>query len=294
MFHVGVLYRIPELLELVGRSATTSDDFVANFREWRGVSGALALEAALKAGWISEGIEKRLCLSKKGAEILDTNDSVMRLRLQVKRMVEVDRPPWLRLVARGREAVRTYGPPEATQCLHEAGLLSLNDEDTVSWWDAVASVVLGERETRLLEQGRKGERLSIAYETGRTGHSPAWIALEAVDAGYDVLSRVDEANAAKLHIEVKASQLPWDQAVFHLSRNEWRFLNTVEHACFHLWSITGCVPDIGNLSIDEVRPHIPLDNGDGTWREVAIPFKIASRRAFDTRDPRGSNRKDPC
>ena len=182
------------------------------------------------------------------------------------------RPLWARLAPAGRNHVMQAIGVNGVQCLRAAGLLSTTERAT-AWWDALANVNRSEKDARLLEQGRKGERLSLAYETARLRHEgilrqPIWVAVDDNTIGYDILSYslTDGHETSKL-IEVKTTYAQPPRMI--LSRNEWKTAEQFgESFEFHLWELT--TQTLSILSVCSVRPHIPYDNGEGLWLNVEI------------------------
>lgn len=187
-------------------------------------------------------------------------------------VIATRQPLWARLAPAGRSHVLQALGVNGAQCLRAAGLLDMNPRAT-DWWDALATAHRGERDARLLAQGRDGERLSLDYENARLqregiAREPVWVAIDDNMVGYDILSYAlqDGAEVSRL-IEVKTTQANPPRMI--LSRNEWetaeRFGRVFQ---FHLWALPA--GDLTILSVEEVRPHIPADNGRGTWESVEI------------------------
>lgn len=181
-------------------------------------------------------------------------------------------PIWARLAPAGRNHVLQAIGVNGVQCLRSAGLLGF-DARATCWWDALASVNRGERDARLLAQGREGERLSLAYENERLrlegiSRDPVWVAIDDNTVGYDILSYAwhDGGEVNRL-IEVKTTQA--DPPRMILSRNEWKTAEQYGAAFeFHLWNINSEALTI--YTVDEIRRHIPSDNGAGKWESVEI------------------------
>lgn len=92
----------------------------------------------------------------------------------------------------------------------------------------------GERGVRLNTTCREGERLTIEYETKRTGREPKWISVESNMDGYDVLSVISPMDKQLLSIEVTASKSGLKE-YFHLTPNEWMLALKTNRHLFHLW-----------------------------------------------------------
>jgi hypothetical protein len=174
----------------------------------------------------------------------------------------------------GRKAFAQYAPPEVVQCFREAGILDSLDEEIITWWDRVSARYREDRQAQNVETGRKGERLSFAYEYKRTGKVPYWIALEYEGAGYDIKSRLSGEVDDPLLIEVKTSNESWGNAKFHLSRKEWKVLVGERHSVLHLWSLANRQMEHAIVPMSDVTPHIPDNQGKGEWESIECPFSV--------------------
>ncbi len=190
----------------------------------------------------------------------------------IEAVIESRSPVWARLAPAGRNHVLQAIGVNGVQCLRSAGLLS-SDSRATDWWDMLASANRGERDARLLAQGREGERLTLAYEKKRLlkegiGRDPIWVAIDDNTVGYDILSYVwhDEAEVNRL-IEVKTT-LSVPPRLF-LSRNEWITAERYGAAFeFHLWDLK--TQHLTIYTVDQIKAHIPADNGQGRWESVEI------------------------
>jgi hypothetical protein len=187
--------------------------------------------------------------------------------------VIADRSPiWARLAPVGRNHVLQAIGINGVQCLRSAGLLG-HDARATEWWDALASVNRGERDARLLAQGREGERYSLAYENDRMqregiSRAPLWVAIDDNTVGYDILSYAwhDGGEVNRL-IEVKTTLADYPRMI--LSRNEWKTAEQYGAAFeFHLWNLSSETLTI--YTVEDIRAHIPTDNGAGKWETVEI------------------------
>ncbi|NJD02813.1 MAG: DUF3883 domain-containing protein [Ruminiclostridium sp.] len=139
------------------------------------------------------------------------------------------------------------------------------------WWDDLFVKIYNEREAEKLLVGRYGEKLSVRYELKRTEQRPIWKSIDSNLAGYDLLSQVSKFNDNKLLIEVKASKYEYLHAVAHITRNEWETACLSTNYCFHLWLLSD-EPQIAIIPFDDMKMHIPEDNGSGSWESVSIPY----------------------
>ena len=97
------------------------------------------------------------------------------------------------------------------------------------------------------------------------------IALESNEDGYDVLSQVSGADAARLCIEVKASMLGLG-GQFYLTRHEWDTAATLLRFVMHLWDLSKTTPRLAVMDLAQLAAHVPHDEGQGRWDSVCIPF----------------------
>lgn len=81
----------------------------------------------------------------------------------VESVIASKHPFWTRLAPSGRRHVVQAMGVNGAQCLRAAGLMDESPR-TTAWWDSLSRTNRGDRDERLLKQGRSGERLSLAYE----------------------------------------------------------------------------------------------------------------------------------
>lgn len=275
MLRVGHLYRAGYLLKLVHDSSPLKEELITDIPKFHDLPTIELLEIIQFGGWIEYDGTGRILTTVAGANIVEIENPVLKLRAQVMTLIEKIDPPWIAAITQGRGAAANYIPPEALQCLQEAGLLDAIEEDVVSWWDSIDARNREEKEKHLVDIGRIGERLSYTYEKERTGVEPRWIALEYAGAGYDLISRISKTDANRLIIEVKTSTQAWDNAAFFLTRREWEVLTASDEAVAHLWSLAYEMPRHEVVPIEQLARHIPVDQGSGQWQKVMVPFSIA-------------------
>src|SRR3546814_8775372 len=133
-------------------------------------------------------------------------------------------PIWARLAPAGRNHVLQAIGVNGVQCLRSAGLLG-SDARATEWWDALATVNRGERDARLLAQGREGERLSLAYENTRLkqegiSRAPVWVAIDDNTVGYDILSYAWHEGRSEEHTSELQSLMRISYAVFCLQKKK--------------------------------------------------------------------------
>ena len=276
MLRVGLLYRAGYLLRVIHEKSPLREELVTDIPFFRGIPIQELLDVVEKGDWVQYGDDGQMMVTEAGKNIAIVDDPVTRLRKQVMTLVTTLNPPWISIINLGRGSLASYVPPEELQCLEEAGLLDSVQDEIVRWWDELALRGRAERESRLLEIGRIGEKLSFDFEERRTGVRPKWIALEYTDAGYDLLSIISSEDPSRLLIEVKTSNQLWENAVLLLTRNEWAALESSRNAVIHLWAIAYDPPRHLVIDIEGFKSHIPSDKGNGEWVKMKCPFSVFS------------------
>ncbi len=200
------------------------------------------------------------------------------LRLVTCALIKAANPWWLRLVPYGRDKVKAALEQDHVQCLREAGLFDpFPVPDVVAWWDEIGAAARGAIEMEKMLQAREAERWSFERERNRLEAlgiplKPEWVALEDSTLGYDIRSydKIRGVIVSRL-IEVKSS----GSDVFFVTRNEWRnALGAKPHYCFHIWRVPN--GSLLELSVSDVEPHIPVDQGAGEWQQVRVQLETIS------------------
>lgn len=274
MLRVGVLYRIGHALDYLASHPLSEQQFLSSFNNWEGVSGQTVIETCKRLGWIAAKPTSELLITPVGQSLCDVRRDTERLRLQLEHIISITRPTWAALAVRGRNAVASYAPREAVQCLSEADLLDGTDSEVVAWWDRLAAYYRTVQANERMDTGRLGERSSFEYEVRRTGVEPKWVALDANEAGYDLLSRMDKTDAQRLLIEVKSSVLDWEDAEAILTRHEWEVLRQAAHACIDMWTVNRRPFGMCRVDVDVLAKLVPEERSDARWLTVAIPFRL--------------------
>lgn len=268
----GLVQSAFELLGLIGRQHLTIEAVTSGLRRIAGMPAPDALRLAQGLNWIEVDGVGLLQTTAAGGRLLDLDAYPAILRATLLDHAAILSPPWLQAARDGRARVLAFAPVGIKQILAEADVAEGTETDVVTFWDRLASLAYGRREDRLTAIGRTGERLSIEYETQRTGRVPRWVAIESNADGFDLLSIVSADDPRPMSIEVKTS-IRGLSASLILTRNEWDTALITPHYMLHLWD----APMKGKarlacLTIDEARLHVPTDNGSGCWSEVEIPF----------------------
>jgi hypothetical protein len=279
---VGVLYDCQKFIGLCETKAFRLEDVRQSFQHrYEAAPIGAVLDMIRAAGWIHFEDDGLLRLTDRGSQILECRNAVRALRIQLMDFIEFAKPTWCSLIPRGRQETLSFLPADARQCFNEAGLSDGYDEEVVAFWDRAANLSRGRTNDMLLEIGREGERLSIAFEVERTGKLPRWTAVDSNAAGYDLLSVVSREDPTPLKIEVKAVKRSGEKAFF-LTRNEWNCATGYGKYVLHLW-LLGEHPTPVLKSPDELAKDIPTDNGAGAWQSV----KVVIANAFATAVPGG-------
>lgn len=205
------------------------------------------------------------------------NDVLPLFQGTISTVIKRDRPWWTRLAPLGRERLRAALSPNEAQCFEAAGLfIESPTKDVLAWWDCFAQAARAEENDGKLQQGREAEQLTLAFERERLARmgierDPKWIAIEDNTAGYDIQSFdpgvVDPVN--KL-IEVKSCSRELVQ--IFISRNEWETaVASAPHYHFHVWLLPE--KKLIELSVEDIAPHIPLNQGSGVWQSVGVTLR---------------------
>lgn len=235
------------------------------------------LEICQGAQWIKINENREISITDNGIKIIEKGSRKDIIRRQLRSIIFHLQPPWAKKIQYGRSELLKTVNPDIKQCFEEASLAYDIDQETVMWWDILAEAARGNLHSELLKTGRIGERLTLEYEAKRTGHVAKYIALETSLPGYDILSRVSRDDNSNLCIEVKSSTQSINNATFHLTRNEFNKAKMSKNYIFHLWLISEDVrTDPCIITVEDIMPHCPVNQGSGSWESVEIPFKAFS------------------
>ena len=189
------------------------------------------------------------------------------------------RPGWLRNMRQGRLRFIRQLTPDAQDVFKAAGLLETPaPTEIVNWWDAVSGSARLMTDRAKLEQGRIAEKLTLDRERRDLQKKciemePEWLGLDDNFAGYDVRSydRKPSGSIVNRLIEVKSTTT--SPMRFFVTRNEWTKAATVgDRYIFHVWNMASEPPELHTRTVEQVMPHIPSNNGKGTWETAAIPL----------------------
>ena len=196
----------------------------------------------------------------------------------IKAILEKHQPIWARLMRAGRKRFVRKLDDNDQDIFAAAGLMDERpDPIVVNWWDSIGgqSRLLTDKEKML--QAREAELLSIKHEEKLLDQQqielrPQWPGLDDNYAGYDVLSyeKTDLGVVNKM-IEVKSTNV--SPIKFFVTKNEWTQAQKSGSAyLFHVWNMKANPPELHIRTVEQVKPHIPSDNGNGEWCSASIPL----------------------
>lgn len=275
-FSVGIFYSVQEFIEFVRDNPLSVEEFESTFTRYTLARPSDILEVSTKCNWIQIYPDGICRITEKGRNILKASADES-LRVQLLDLIFVEQPDWAMKIPTGRSEAVQFFPPEVAQCFREAGLLGEWNDEIIGWWDNLGIATRNSKLAINLLTGRKAEKLTIEFEEKRTGIKPNWRSLESNFSGYDILSRINKTDPTPKKIEVKGTTLSVKEAFFTLSRNEWEVAETSPSYVFHLWAMKGD-PHLGEVTLDEMRDHIPTNNGEGKWETTRIRFKVFSAK----------------
>ena len=186
-------------------------------------------------------------------------------------------PIWSKTMRSGRKRFVNSLNPDDQDVFAAAGLLDdFAPPNVVTWWDEVSGFGRVISDQAKIEQGRAAEMLTLERERSRLKgigilREPEWPGLDDNFAGYDVLSyEHGPTGVVNRLIEVKSTIV--SPLRFFITRHEWRKAkNTGGRYIFHIWDMSKEPPVLHTRSVAEVAPHIPTDNGKGSWNNAVIP-----------------------
>lgn len=270
MFSVGILYASQDFLNLVYSQSGIDNSFPETFTEFSVASPSIVMNLCEHVGWVALKNNKYE-ITETGREILDCSNPYKALRIQIGTLIEKEKPVWLPLLSRGRSEASKYFSNSIFQCFNEAELFSSLTDEIIAWWDKYINLSYEFNSSRNLNIGRKGERLTIAFERKRTVKEPVWQGFESNLVGYDILSVTDVGSSLPLLIEVKTSDTHLSSAAFFLSRNELEVALTSPNYLFYLWCLHPG-QKLFIVRVEDILKHIPNDTGSGKWENVKISY----------------------
>lgn len=267
----GIAQGCHELLTLVKKHQQPPQYILQAFAYLGAISSEKIFSVAQALDWVCVDEHGHLAPTVSGERLLATSGYAHLLRQMLLDYIDIERPSWVQNAVSGRAKVLGFAGAEIAQMLVEANLADGLDDETVAFWDILAARARGQKDDRLNQIGRRGERLSLLHEHQRTEQKARWISLESNEDGYDILSVLDKEDFRKLSIEVKASSMGIYGA-FHLTVNEWERAQEAPHHVFHLWDVSKTLARLSVVSVFTMAQHVPANSGEGAWESVRVPF----------------------
>jgi len=247
-FHVGIIYSARDFLKIIHHNQGIEVSAIRDSEKFVLTNFSNVLKLCQEVDWIEIDIDGDVNITSRGEEVLACGNYPESLRVN-------------------------FLPYHVRQCFVEAELFSSTDLSVVDWWDSQRHFVIDNISFQRQKTGRLGEKLSLDYEKKRTGVEPYWQAIESDLAGYDILSVLKSNNNSPLMIEVKTSNLVKKEAIMYLTRNEWEVSKSSKNYVYHLWTLEP-EENLVIIQTSQIEEHIPSDEGDGKWKNVAIPFDV--------------------
>jgi uncharacterized protein DUF3883 len=195
----------------------------------------------------------------------------------IKSVLLKHQPIWARLMRQGRQRFVKKLDPNDQDIFAAAGLMeNPTPLHVVTWWDSVSGYARLLSDHQKMEQGRAAEILSLEHERRRLKNigidlEPEWPGFDDNFAGYDVLSYDHRTGGiANRLIEVKSTTI--SPMRFIVTRNEWnKAVQASDAYLFHIWDMNAAKPVLHTRSVADIAPHIPADNGKGSWTNAQVP-----------------------
>lgn len=285
-FSPGLAQGCFELLAITTRQQLTFTEIKSSFAHLGSLPSQKVVETAQALNWLQASELGHAEHTPWGARLFATQGYEAQLRQALLDYIDIEHPSWIQNASFGRSRVISFAGSQIAQVFAEAGLADGTSEAVVAFWDALAARARGQRDDRLAQIGRLGERLTLDYEANRTGLRPTWVAIDNNADGYDVLSVVGPADLQKLTIEVKTStQGTYGFAM--LTRNEWERAMESERHAFHFWNLRDPLqPKLAIVSSEAMLNHMPQDRGMGQWDCTKVPFSAFKEQftSFDRKN----------
>lgn len=262
-----------ELLALVTRQQLTLTEIRSSFAYLGSLPSQKVLDTAQALNWLIAGELGGAELTVTGERLLMTTGYEAQLRQALLDYIDIEHPSWVQNASFGRSRVMSFAGSQIAQVFVEAGLADGTDDAVITFWDALAARARGQRDGRLTQIGRLGERLTMAFETRRTGKKPTWVAIDNNSDGYDVLSVVNADDSKQLTIEVKTS-MQGVSGFAIITRNEWDMAIESESHVFHFWNLNDPdQPKLATICKETMQAHVPIDCGLASWDSAKVPFR---------------------
>lgn len=281
---VGRVSEAIMMLDAIRQYNCTDVESVMQLRIFYGINKAEAINFARQCQYIRID-QNKISFTEDGEHLVHLFGqeylSPLLQRLVLKNFILYSRPSWSGLIPLGRKEAYLFMSNDERRCFCESGLMGEPNKDIVAWWDDIAAKIRSKQDESKLSMGRQGEEDTLKYEYQRTGQKAIWQSIESNKAGFDIQSIIDSNNPRPLFIEVKSSCEDIEYAEFYISRNEWDIASStpaVNTHLFYLWLYDTSSRYLAIVSPDELRAHVPTDEGNGTWKETMIPMSIFKER----------------
>jgi hypothetical protein len=101
----GLLDAARELLVIVDRYGSVSEALHKELRQIMVVDTSRVVDLALQCGWLGANISGQLVLSPRGRDLRQEGESELARRIQLRDVLQAERPTWVALTWRGRAEV---------------------------------------------------------------------------------------------------------------------------------------------------------------------------------------------
>jgi len=274
----GIAQGCHELLLLIKKHQQPPPQLLQAFAHFSSIPSVKIFSTAQALDWVRVDEQGIVVPTVAGDRLLSHFSYASLLRQMLLDYIDIERPSWLQNAISGRAKVLAFAGAEIGQVFVEADLADAITDDVVSFWDSIAARARGQRDASLMQVGRQGERLSLAFEEYRTRRKARWVSIESNEDGYDILSVVDKEDFRKLSIEVKATKIGLNGAFF-LTVNEWERAQEAPQHQFHLWDLSAAVTRLCIVSAPQMEVHVSCNRGQGDWQSLRVPF-LAFREHF--------------
>jgi len=209
---------------------------------------------------------------------------VMFYRSCLKAALLLELPSWAKLMTLGRgrfiKRLQAEEYRDVRSLFRQSKLL---DEPPsggdIEWWDYIQAQVRLKNDAEKMRRARVAEQLSIEYERARLANlglpmEPRWMAIEDNTVGYDILS-YSPGKFGPLNRPIEVKSTIASPLRFYLTRNEWEQANKFGGAyVFHIWDLQNQPAILHEKNVEQIAPHVPLDNNKGQWMSALIPAGV--------------------
>ena len=178
-FSPGIAQGCSELLVLARKHPQQPQSLAHAFDAIGAIPTSKLLATAQALDWVWVNEKGHLAPTVSGERLLSLDDYASLLRQMLLDYIDIERPSWIQNAISGRARVVAFAGSEIGQVFIEANLANGVDEQTVAFWDTLAARARGQKDAKLNDIGRQGERLSLAYEEQRTQRKAKWISIES-------------------------------------------------------------------------------------------------------------------